>query len=164
MLTVAIARPLSTYTSFLSFFAFSIYMIISSQPPCRISRCKPWLLHPHTPWRSVVPLGELRSSAEGQVPFLWGSSRQLFQLWFVNWSSSMVLITPRRLHSNNWPVMCTMKHWMSTSNILQGFWVSPKLPTQLTPWPSPPPLKLHYKVQLHIMGLCPIIQTRYLLQ
>jgi hypothetical protein len=26
----------------------------------------------------------------------------------------------------------------------------------------PPPLKLHYKLQLHIMGLCLIIQTRYL--
>jgi hypothetical protein len=39
----------------------------------------------------------------------------------VNWSSSMTLITPRCLHSNNWSVMCTMKHWMSTSNIFQGF-------------------------------------------
>jgi hypothetical protein len=35
--------------------------------------------------------------------------------------------------SNNWPVMCTMRHWMSTNNILQGFWVSLKLPIQLTP-------------------------------
>jgi len=27
--------------------------------------------------------------------------------------------------------MCTMRHWMSMSNILQGFWVSPKFPIQL---------------------------------
>ncbi len=46
--------------------------------------CKPWLLHPYTPWRSAVPLEELKSLAEGQVPFLWRSSRQLFQPWFVN--------------------------------------------------------------------------------
>jgi hypothetical protein len=44
----------------------------------------------------------------------------------VNWSSSMALITPMRLHSNNWHVMCTMKHWMCTSSILQGFWASLK--------------------------------------
>jgi hypothetical protein len=30
---------------------------------------------------------------EGQVPFLWRSSRQLPQLWFVNWSSNVALIT-----------------------------------------------------------------------
>jgi hypothetical protein len=28
---------------------------------------------------------------------------------------------------------------------------------------TPPPLKLHYKLPLHIMGLCPIIQIQYLL-
>jgi hypothetical protein len=28
----------------------------------------------------------------------------------------------------HWPVMCTMRHWTSMSNILQGFWVSPELP------------------------------------
>jgi hypothetical protein len=40
MLTVAIARPPSTYTSFLSFFAFSIYMRIPSQPPlCIVYLC-----------------------------------------------------------------------------------------------------------------------------
>jgi hypothetical protein len=27
----------------------------------------------------------------------------------------------------------TMRHWMSTSNILQGFWVSPRFPIQFTP-------------------------------
>jgi len=27
----------------------------------------------------------------------------------------------------------TMRHWMSTNNILQGFWVSPRFPIQLTP-------------------------------
>jgi hypothetical protein len=62
---------------------------------------------------------------EGQIPFLWGSSRQLSQLWFVNWSSNIALITPRCLYSNNWPVMCTMKHWISTNNILRGFWHHP---------------------------------------
>ncbi len=36
----------------------------------RIFHCKPLPLHPYRPWRSPVPLGELRSSAEGQVPFL----------------------------------------------------------------------------------------------
>ncbi len=105
-----------------------------------------------------------RPSVEGQVSFLWGSSRQLFQLWFVNLSSSMVLITPRCLHSNNWPVMCTMRHWMSTSNILQGFWASLKFPILLMPEPSSLPYKLHNKLPLHIMGLCPIIQIRYSLQ
>jgi hypothetical protein len=35
--------------------------------------------------------------------------------------------------SNNWLVMCTMMCWMSTSNILQGFWVSPKFPIQHMP-------------------------------
>jgi hypothetical protein len=29
-----------------------------------IYRCKSWLLHPYTPWRSIVDLKELRSSAE----------------------------------------------------------------------------------------------------
>jgi hypothetical protein len=49
---------------------------------------------------------------EGEVPFLWGNSKQLYQLWFMIWSSNMVLITPKHLHSNNWPVMCTMRHWI----------------------------------------------------
>jgi hypothetical protein len=43
-------------------------------------------------------------------------------------------------------------------HILQGFWASPRSPIQLMPQPSPLPLKLHYKLPLHIMGLCPIIQ------
>ncbi len=133
-------------------------------PYHRIFCCKSLLLHPYTPWRSVVFLGVLRSSAEGQVPFLWGNSRQLSQLWFVNWSSSMVLITLRRSHSNNWPVMCIMKHWMSRTNILRRFWASPRSPIQLMPQPSLTPLKLHYKLPLHIMGLCPIIQIQYLFQ
>jgi hypothetical protein len=47
----------------------------------------------------------LRSSTEGLAPFLWESSRQLSQLWFVNWSLSMALITLKRLYSNNWLVM-----------------------------------------------------------
>ncbi len=55
--------------------------------------CKLLPLHPYTPWRSTVLLGEMRSSVEGQVPFLWRSSRQLPQLWFVNWSSNVALIT-----------------------------------------------------------------------
>jgi len=67
-------------------------------------------LHPYTTWKSTVPLRKFRSLMKGQVPFLWGNSRQLFQLWFVNWSSSMVLITLMRSHSNNWPIMCTMRH------------------------------------------------------
>jgi hypothetical protein len=29
---------------------------------------------------------------------------------------------------NNWPIMCTMRHWMSTNNILGGFWMSPRSP------------------------------------
>jgi hypothetical protein len=29
--------------------------------------------------------------------------------------------------------MCIMKHWMSMSNILQRFWVSPRFPIQLMP-------------------------------
>jgi hypothetical protein len=41
---------------------------------------------------------------------------------------------------------------------------SPKSPIQLMPHPSPPPLRLHCKLPLHIMGLCPIIQIRYLFQ
>jgi hypothetical protein len=47
---------------------------------------------------------------------------------------------------------------MSTSNILRGFWASPKSPIQFMPQPSPPPFKLDSKLTLHIMGLCPIIQ------
>jgi hypothetical protein len=35
-------------------------------------------------------------------------------------------------------------------------------PTYATTWPSP--LKLHYKLPLHIMGLCPIMQIQYLLK
>jgi hypothetical protein len=35
--------------------------------------------------------------------------------------------------------------------------VSPRSPIKLIPQPLPPPLKLHYKLPLHIMGLCPII-------
>jgi len=50
-------------------------------------------------------------------------SRQLSQLWFVNWSSSMVLITSRHSHSNNWPIMCIMRHWMFMSNIFQRCWL-----------------------------------------
>ncbi len=80
--------------------------------------CKSLPLHPYIPWRSTIPLGKSKSSTEGQVPFLWGSSRQLSQVWFVNWSSSMALITLKHSHSNNWPIMCIMRHWMSTSNIL----------------------------------------------
>ncbi len=72
--------------------------------------------------------------------------RVLSQPWFVNWNSSMALITPRHLHSNNWPVMCTMRHWMSTSNILQRFWASLKSPIQLMPHPLSLPLKLHCKL------------------
>ncbi len=49
-----------------------------------IFRFKPLCLHPYTPWRSAIPLGELRNSAEGHVLCLWGSSRQLSQPWFVN--------------------------------------------------------------------------------
>jgi len=63
--------------------------------------CKPLPLHPYTPWRLTISLRKLKNLTKGQVPFHWGSSRQLFQLWFVNWNSSMVLITPRRSHSNN---------------------------------------------------------------
>jgi hypothetical protein len=74
----------------------------------------------------------------------------------------MALITSRHLHSKNWPVMCIMRHWMFTNNILQGFWASLKSQIHLMPQPLPPPLKLHYKLQLRIMRLCPIIQTRYL--
>jgi hypothetical protein len=37
-----------------------------------------------------------------------------------------------------------------------------QIPIQLMRQPSPSPLKLHYKLPLHIMGLCPIIQIRYL--
>ncbi len=66
-----------------------------------IFRYKPWPRHQYTPWRSAILLGELRNSMEGQVPFFWRSSRQLFQLWFMNWSSSMALITSRHSHSNN---------------------------------------------------------------
>jgi hypothetical protein len=57
-----------------------------------------------------------------------------------------------------------VQHSMSTSTILWGFVVSPKSPIQLIPQPTPPPLKLHCKLPLHIMGLCLIIQIRYLLQ
>jgi hypothetical protein len=32
-----------------------------------------------------------------------------------------------------------------------------QIPNQLMPQPSPSPFKLHYKLPLHIMGLCPII-------
>jgi hypothetical protein len=32
-----------------------------------------------------------------------------------------------------------------------------KSPIQLMPQPSPSPFKLHYKLPLHIMGLCPMI-------
>ncbi len=60
--------------------------------------------------------------------------------------------------------MCTMKHWMLMTNILRGFWMSPRSSIQLMPQPSSPLLKLHCKLPLHIMGLCPIIQIRYLLQ
>jgi hypothetical protein len=28
------------------------------------------------------------------------------------------LIKPRHSHSHKWPVMCIMRHWMSTNNIL----------------------------------------------
>ncbi len=62
---------------------------------------KSWPLHTYTPWRSIVHLRELRNLVEGQIPFLWRNSRQLLKLWFMNWSSSMVLITPRHSHSNN---------------------------------------------------------------
>ncbi len=82
-------------------------------------------------------------------------------LWI---GSSMVLITLRHSHSNNWHVMCILRHWMSISNILRGFWASPRSPIQLMPQPSPPLFKLHYKLPLHIMGLCPIIQIWYLFQ
>jgi len=95
--------------------------------------CKLLPLHPYTPWRLTFPLGELKNSTKGQVPFLSGSSRQFFQLWFVNWSSSMALTPSRCSHSNNWPVMCTMKHYMSMSNIFPGFWASPRPPIQLVP-------------------------------
>jgi hypothetical protein len=63
-------------------------------------------------WRSVAPMGELKSLAKGQVPFLWRNYKQLSQLWFVNWTSSMALITLRHLHSNNcslcalWSIRC----------------------------------------------------------
>jgi hypothetical protein len=67
---------------------------------------------------STILLGELKSLAEGEVPFLWKNSRQLYQLCFVNWNSSMTLITLRLSHSNNWPVMFIMRHWMSMNNIL----------------------------------------------
>jgi len=33
----------------------------------------------------------------------------------------------------NWLVMCTMRHWMSMSNILRGFWTSLRSPIQLIP-------------------------------
>ncbi len=36
----------------------------------RIFRCKSLPLHPYTPWKLAVLVGELRSSAEGQVLFL----------------------------------------------------------------------------------------------
>ncbi len=52
------------------------------------------------------------------------------------------------------------QHSMSTNRIF----VSPKSPIQLMPQPAPPPLKLHCKLPLHIMGLCLIIQIQYLLQ
>jgi len=29
---------------------------------------------------------------------------------------------------NSWHVMCTMRHWMSTNNIFQRFWASPRSP------------------------------------
>jgi len=122
-----------------------------------IFHCKLLPLHPYTPWRLAIPFGGLRKFVKGKVPFLWGSSRQLFQLWFKNWSSSMALITPRCSHSNNWFIMCTMRHRMSTNNILRGFWASVKFPIQLMPQPLPPLCKLHCKLPLHIMGLCPII-------
>ncbi len=62
------------------------------------------------------------------------------------------------------PIMCTMKHWMFTSNICRRFWASLRSPIQLMPQPSPSPLKLHYKLPLHVTGLSAIIQIRYLLQ
>jgi hypothetical protein len=40
----------------------------------------------------------------------------------------------------------------------QGFWASFRSLIQLMPQPSPPPFKLHCKLPLHIMGMCPIIQ------
>ncbi len=67
---------------------------------------KSWPPHPCTPWRSIIPLEELKSSAEGHVPCFWRNSRQLSELWFVNWSSSMALITPMRSHSNN--MLCAL--------------------------------------------------------
>jgi hypothetical protein len=51
-----------------------------------------------------VLMEELRSLTEGHVPFFLGSSRLFSQMWFVNWSSNMVLITPRRLHSTIGPL------------------------------------------------------------
>jgi hypothetical protein len=41
---------------------------------------------------------------------------------------------------------------------------SPKSLIQLMPQPLPAPFKLHCKLPLHIMGLCPIISIQYLFQ
>ncbi len=56
-----------------------------------------------------------------------------FSIVVLNWSSSMALITSTHSHSNNWPIMCTMRHWMSTNNIFRRFWTPSRSPIQLVP-------------------------------
>ncbi len=51
--------------------------------------------------------------------------------------------------------MCTMRHWMSTSNIFWGFWASPKSPIQLMPQQSPPAFEVVLQTSIAHHGTMP---------
>jgi hypothetical protein len=75
----------------------------------RIFHCKPLLLHPYAPWRSTVLLGELRSLGRpGTISlrkFKATFSTMVYELelkYGTNYTECS--------HSNNWPVMCSMRH------------------------------------------------------
>jgi len=99
---------------------------------------------PYTPLQAMTstPIYTMEvSSSSGRIEKFSGRPGTISLKEFKTTFSTVVcelelkyaLITPRRLHSNNWLVMCIMKHYMSTSNILQGFWASPRFPIQHTP-------------------------------
>ncbi len=76
------------------------------------------------------------SSSSGQIEKFNGRSSIIFLREFKATFSTMVCELELKYATNYTDTfafkqlahMCTMKHWMSISNILQGFWASPRFP------------------------------------
>jgi hypothetical protein len=81
-------------------------------------------------------------------------TKQLSKLWFVNWNLSMVLIITKRSHLNNLVHYEGLDVYEQHSSRILGVTQTPNLGYARA---SPLPHKLHYKLPLHIMGLCPTI-------